>query len=384
VLGDGGHLGPRALDQLVHQALHHDRALEDVGVVEEIRLHREDLLDPQAPLLVPGTGEAQGLVPRRQLDRAGSGVAAECHGQRLEHDAGDVVLGLGLGQAEAVDLDAVAKSQQLGVGDAVALAADLLPHPAHRAQLRVLLDEANAGVDEERDAAEDPGEVLLRDLAARLDLVQDRDGGGERVGGLLDGSRSRLLQVVAADVDRIPLGDLVHRERDRVGDEPHRGAGREGVGAAGQELLDDVVLRRARQRGALDAVLLCDRHVEGEQPGGGRVDRHGSVHLAQRDLVEQRVHVALVHDRDADLAHLAAGQLSVGVVPRLRGEVEGDREAGLPLGQVPPVELVGSRRVGVPRVGAHHPGAVALGQAVCVFVAAHAGNGIPDDRNRRW
>ena len=112
-LGDLLHLGVGALGELVDQALHHRRALEDVGVVEQVGLVGEDLLDPEAPLLVPGAGQAEGLVPGRQLDRAGAGVAAERHGQRLEHDAGHVVLGLGLGQAEGVDLDAVAEAQEL-------------------------------------------------------------------------------------------------------------------------------------------------------------------------------------------------------------------------------------------------------------------------------
>ena len=125
------------------------------------------------------------------------------------------------------------------------------------------------------------------------------------------------------------------------------------------------------ERVALDAVLLGDRRVEGEQPGRGGVDRHRRVHLVERDAVEQGVHVALVGDRDADLADLAAGELVVGVVAGLGGQVEGDREAGLALGQVLAVELVGAAGVGVPGVGAHHPRPVPLGQAVL----AHA----PDD-----
>ena len=76
------------------------------------------------------------------------------------------------------------------------------------------------------------------------------------------------------------------------------------------------------------------------------------------------MHVALVGDRDADLADLAAREHGVGVVAGLRRQVEGDREAGLALGEVAAVELVRAAGVGVPGVGAHHPGPVALGQAV--------------------
>ncbi len=164
VLLDDRHLGPGALGQLLDEAVHHLRALEDVGVLEQVGLVGEDLLDPQAPLLVPGTRQPHRLVPGRQLDRAGAGVAAEGHGEGLEHDPLDVVLGLGLGQAEAVDLDAVAEPQHLLVGDAVALAADLVPEPAHRPQLGDLLDQPDAGVDEERDPAEHLREVGIGDL----------------------------------------------------------------------------------------------------------------------------------------------------------------------------------------------------------------------------
>ena len=114
VLGDDGHLLAGALDQLLDQAVHHLRALEDVGVLEQVGLVGEDLLDPQAPLLIPRPREAERLVPGRELDRAGAGVAAERHGERLEHDPRHVVLRLRLGQPERVDLDAVAHPQDLG------------------------------------------------------------------------------------------------------------------------------------------------------------------------------------------------------------------------------------------------------------------------------
>src|SRR4051794_33624062 len=48
------HLLAGALGELVDEGLHHLGALEDVPVVEQVGLVRQDLLDPQAPLLVPG------------------------------------------------------------------------------------------------------------------------------------------------------------------------------------------------------------------------------------------------------------------------------------------------------------------------------------------
>jgi hypothetical protein len=102
-----------------------------------------------------GRREPERLVPRGKLDRAGARVAPERDGERLEDDPLDVVLGLALREAERVDLDAVAEAQERGIRDAVALAPELLPQDAHRPQLRVLLHEAHAGVDEEGDAPED-------------------------------------------------------------------------------------------------------------------------------------------------------------------------------------------------------------------------------------
>ena len=153
-LGDALHLLAGALEQLGHQPVHHLRAFEDVGVLEQVGLVGQDLLEPKRPLLVPRPGQAERLVPGRQLDRPCAGVPAERHRERLERDPVDVVLRLGLGQPERVDLDAVAQPAMFLVLDAVALAAELVPQDRHRAELGVLLDEAHAGVDEERDAPE--------------------------------------------------------------------------------------------------------------------------------------------------------------------------------------------------------------------------------------
>ena len=115
VLVDDRHLGPRALEQLGHEPVHDLRALEEVGVLEQVGLVGQHLLDAQRPLLVPRARQPERLVPGRQLDRARPRVAPERDRERLEHDALDVVLGLGLGQAERVDLHAVAEAQVLGV-----------------------------------------------------------------------------------------------------------------------------------------------------------------------------------------------------------------------------------------------------------------------------
>jgi hypothetical protein len=226
----------------------------------------------------------------------------------------------------------------------------------------VLLHEADAGVDEERHAPEHAREGVGGHALAHA--VQHRLRRRQRIGDLLNGRGAGLLQVVRADVDRVPLRNLVDGEGDHVRDQPHRGLRRERVGAARQELLDDVVLGRALKGARLDAVLLRHRHVQGQQPGGRGVDRHRRVHLVERDAVEQGVHVALVGDRDPDLADLAAGELVIGVVASLGGEIEGHREAGLALCEIAPVELIRLPRRRMAGIGAHHPGGVALGEAM--------------------
>jgi len=62
--------------------------------------------------------------------------------------------------------------------------------------------------------------------------------------------------------------------------------------------------------------------------------------------------------RDADLADLPAGELMVRVVAGLGRQIEGDRQAGLALGEVAPVELVGFRGRGMARIGARFTSAM--------------------------
>ena len=134
-----------------------------------------------------------------------------------------------------------------------------------------------------------------------------------------------------------------------------RRAGRVDVRPAGDVLLEDVVLDRARQALARDAPLVGHRHVERQQGGGGGVDGHRGRHLVERQPVEQQAHVAQGGDGHAGAAHLARGQRVIRVAPHLGGQVEGHRQAGLPGGQQALEALVG--RLGRAEAGvlAHGP-----------------------------
>jgi hypothetical protein len=158
---DAGKLFVRTGDELGYFCLDRRGAQEKVRVFEQVGLVRHDLLRAQRPLLVPRARQAERLVPRGQLNGAGTCVLREDDAEHLERDADRVVLRLLLGQAERVDLYAVAETPHLLVGHGVAVAPELVPQPDERAHLAHLLDEADAGVTEERDPSEDACERLL-------------------------------------------------------------------------------------------------------------------------------------------------------------------------------------------------------------------------------
>src|SRR5262249_35985980 len=157
-------------------------------------------------LLVPRAGQAERLVPGGQLHRAGTRRAGQGHAQHLQYYPGHVVLRLRLGQAERVDLHAVPEAALFLVRDAVAGPGDLVPQHDEGPHLRHLLDEAHARVDEEGDPGHHVTEAVRRNLAAGADRVEHRDRGGEREANLLYRRGTGLLEVVRADVDRVPLG----------------------------------------------------------------------------------------------------------------------------------------------------------------------------------
>ena len=112
---DFGQRGAGLLFQLFGLALDDMAAVENILEFQEIRLVGQDLLQAQAPLLVPRARKAHGLVPRGQLQRAAAGALGQRHRQRLDQDTVDVVLRLRLGQAQRVYLHPIAEEQCLGV-----------------------------------------------------------------------------------------------------------------------------------------------------------------------------------------------------------------------------------------------------------------------------
>ena len=305
----------------------------------------EDLLHAQRPLLIPRPRQPECLVPGRQLHGARPRPFRQRHRQHLDQDAGDIVFRLLLGQAERIDLHAVAEQPLLGIGHAITLACDFIPQFGERAHLADFGDEAQPGIDEKRNAPDHLAEFVLRALPGRFDRIEHADRGGERKGEFLHRRRARLLQMVGADVHRIPLRHFLGREQDHVLGQPHRRHRRKHISSARQIFLDDVVLRRAGELLARYALFVGERRIEREQPSRCRVDRHRGVHFAERDTVEQCPHVADMRNRHANLADLAFGERMIAVVTGLGRQIEGDRKPGLPLAQILTVERVRACRI---------------------------------------
>ena len=264
--------------------------------------------------------------------------AAEHRGQALHRDADEVDLGLLGGELHAGGLGVEAQHQRLRVLRAELLGHDASPRcggprgtsrPPRAASCARRRRRPGAGA---KSSTARPG----RDGGAD---VLDAVGQGE--GDLLHGRRPGLGHVVAGDRDGVPARQLGLAVGEDVGDQPQRVRRRVDVGAAGDVLLEHVVLDRAGELVARDAVLLGDQRVEQQQHRRRRVDRHRRRDALERDLVEQQPHVLERVDRDADLADLAGGDRVVGVVAHLRRQVEGDRQPAGALRDQVAVALVG-------------------------------------------
>ena len=236
--------------------------------------------------------------------------------ERLDRHAHDVVLRLLRGERRAARLRVEAERERARVRRAEAVAHDLRPEPARRAELRDLLEEVVVRVEEE---GEPRAEVVGRQ--PRVDRgLRVGDPVREREGELLRSRRARLADVVPRDRDRVPARHPLGRVREEIRRDPHRRPRREDVVPAGDVLLEDVVLHRPAELRRLDALLLRDELVEQEQQRGRRVDRHRRRDVAERDAVEQQLHVRDRVDRDTRAADLALGAGVVRVVARAASE----------------------------------------------------------------
>ena len=106
------------------------------------------------------------------------------------------------------------------------------------------------------------------------------------------------------------------------------------------------------------ALLLAGDDEEGHDRKHRAVHGHADRHLAERDAVEQQLHVLDAVDRDARHADVAGDARIVAVVAAVGGEIEGDAQALLPRGEVAAVEgvgFLGGREAGILADGPRPP-----------------------------
>jgi hypothetical protein len=161
--------------------------------------------------------------------------------------------------------------------------------------------------------------------------------------------------VVAGDRDVVEARHPARRVLDDVGDDPEARRGWVDVGVADHELLEDVVLERARQLALVDALFLGGDDVPGHHRQHRAVHGHRDGHLVERDAVEQHLHVLDRVDGDACLADVADDAGVVAVVAAVGREVERDRESHLSRREVGAIEGVRLLRGGEPGVLADGP-----------------------------
>ncbi len=232
------------------------------------------------------------------------------------------------------------------VGGAKSVAHEPRPQPPGGAELRDFLEKIIVRVEEERQPLAELVDVQSR-VEGGLDV---RDGVGERERDFLDRGRTGFPDVISADRNRVPVGQLLFAERENIGDDPQRGARRVDVGAPRDVFLQDVVLNRARQLGRRHVLPPSDGDVQRQQDDRGCVDGHRRRDAIERNGVEQRRHVLDRVDRHAHPADLARCQWMIRVVPHLRRQVERHAETADPVRQqvpIPRVGLFGRRKAGV-------------------------------------
>ena len=180
-------------------------------------------------------------------------------------------------------------------------------------------------------------------IESRLDVL---DTVGQRVRQLQIGCGACLLDVIAGDRDRVELRHPRAGVAEDVGDDPHRRFRRIDVGVADHELFEDVVLNGPGQLLRRHALFLGGHHVQREDRQHGAVHGHRDRDGGQVDAVEQLSHIEDGIDCHAGHSDITRDPWMVGVIAAVGGEVERDRKALLPGGEVAAVERVGFRRGG--------------------------------------
>ena len=310
--GPVGHFRGQCLDEI--------GAAERVGDLADVGLVLEDLLDTDRHLVGVFARHRDGLVVARYAERLG---AAEHGRQRHHRPAHDVIERLRVGHHRAGRDDMDAQLERPLVGDAIALAQEVMPELARGAQLGDVLEEIHGRA--EVDAAD-----LVRgrrhvEMTAALDLVEVLDGVGDHRAELLPRVQAAVATVVAGDRYRYPLRCVLRAELDDVGVEAQTRRGRNLLlGDATEVGQEEVALAGAAQLFEGNAAASGDRPVGGERER--RMLDDGAAGMAvgalDRDAVEADRDLAdALHHRTRLADVLATGHhvRMVDVVEMVRG-----------------------------------------------------------------
>ena len=277
--------------------------------------------------------QRQRLIERVGMQRLGAALRRR---HRLDAGARHIVENVLRGERPARRLTMGAQRQRAGVAR-IELLHQLRPERARGAQLRHLHEEVHADAEEKRKPRREAVDVE-RSGEPRAHIF---DAVGERVGELEIGRCSGFLHVIAGDRDRIEFRHMRRGVGENIGDDAQRWLRRIDVGVAHHEFFEDVVLDRAGEFFRRHALLLGGNHIEREHRQYGAVHGHRHRHLVERDAGEQRAHVVDRVDRHARHADIAGNARMIEVIAAVGGEIECDREALLPGGEIAPVEGVG-------------------------------------------
>ena len=228
---------------------------------------------------------------------------------------------------------------------------ELTPQQTAGTKLGHLHEEVHPDAPEERQPRRERVDVQAG-VEAGLEVV---DTVGECVGEFEIGCGTGLLDVVAGNRDGVELRHVRAGVGEDIGDDPHRGLRRIDVGIADHELFEDVVLDGPGEFLRRHALLLGGHHIQREDGQHRAIHCHRHRYRRQVDPVEQFAHVQDRVDGHPGHPNVALHPGMVGVIAAVGRQVEGHRQTFLPGRQIPPVEGVGVRRGGEPRVLADGP-----------------------------
>ena len=164
--------------------------------------------------------------------------APEHRREGLVRGANHIVVNRLRRQCGAGSLHMEAAEERLLARCAVAIAHDARPDAARCAELCHLFEDVGPRRKEEGEPRRNG--VDLKATSDRCVNICNRIGKGE--GKLLCGGRPRFAHVIARDADRVPFRQLRGAPLEDVSDQPQRWLRREDVGAAGDVLLEEIVL----------------------------------------------------------------------------------------------------------------------------------------------